>query len=76
MSSGYTFRHAVHDEGSWIINEVGSIHQSYTDDQPCLLLAVWPQGYVFFPPEHMPPPGVLREANHDVANEISYTLDT
>lgn len=24
--------------GSWVINEVGSIHQSFTDTEPCVLL--------------------------------------
>lgn len=74
LSTGYSLSQHVHSAGSWIINEVGSIHQSYTAEQPCLLLAVWPQGYVFFPPERLPQEGLLP-VNHDVSNEINYTLD-
>lgn len=61
--------------GSWIINEVGSIHQSFTDDDPCVLLALWPKGYVFFEQPHMPPAGTLREVNHSVDNEVNLVAE-
>ena len=57
-----------------MINEVGSIHQSFTDDEPCVLLALWPKGYVFFPEHHMPS-GVLRTVNHSVDNEVNLVAD-
>jgi hypothetical protein len=31
----------VNEEGSVIYNEIGSIHQTYTKDQGCLILALW-----------------------------------
>merc|ERR1711990_1373155 len=28
--------------GRWIANEVGSVHQSFTEEEECLMIAIWP----------------------------------
>eukprot|EP00798_Chlamydomonas_sp_ICE-L_P019106 gene19105-25710_t len=75
ISSGYEYTTGVYKAGDWVVNEVGSIHQSVTKDEPLTLMAVWPSGYVFFPDEHLKK-GVFFDINHDVSNEVKWTDDT
>jgi hypothetical protein len=74
ISSGYEYVERSFGTGSWVVNEVGSIHQSFSKDEAVTLIAVWPSGYVFFPPERLPQ-GVFLEVNHDVANEVRWQDD-
>jgi hypothetical protein len=52
-----------------MVNEIGSIHQSFTQEEAVTMVAIWPGGYTFFPPSHLPT-GVFLESNHDPASEI------
>lgn len=54
--------------GRWIANEVGSVHQTFTEDEACLMIAVWPGRYVIFKPEQLPD-GVFTPVNHDISLE-------
>jgi hypothetical protein len=44
ISSGYTYTERSFGPGSWVVNEVGSIHQSFSRDEAVTLVAVWPSG--------------------------------
>uniref|UniRef100_A0A061SDN4 Acetolactate synthase n=1 Tax=Tetraselmis sp. GSL018 TaxID=582737 RepID=A0A061SDN4_9CHLO len=36
-----TFQRKAHEQGSFLVNEVGSIHQSFTSDDEAVLLVLW-----------------------------------
>ena len=74
ISHGCEFVEQSFGPGTWLVNEVGSIHQSFSKDEDITLVALWPSGYVFFPPEHLPH-GVFKPVNHNVGNEVCWNDD-
>ena len=50
------FERRVHQaqQGRWLANEVGSVHQSFTEDEDCFMIAVWPGRYVIFDDDQLP----------------------
>eukprot|EP00435_Cladocopium_sp_Y103_P035811 s1346_g9.t1 len=56
-------------EGQWFANEMGSIHQTFTEDEECLLMAIWPGSYVIFSEDQLPD-GVFKPVNHSIDREI------
>jgi hypothetical protein len=67
-SGGYSFSRRSFAPGSWMVNEIGSVHQSFTQEETVKMVAIWPGGYTFFPPEHLPA-GVFLEGTHNPAEE-------
>jgi len=54
--------------GRWLTNEVGSIHQTFTEDEECLMVAVWPGRYMTFRDDQLPD-GVFEPINHRADKE-------
>lgn len=54
--------------GRWLANEVGSVHQTFTEDEECLMIALWPGRYVIFRDEQLPR-DVFVPVNHHIDNE-------
>lgn len=54
-TEGVVFEEGCFREGGIYVNEVGSIHQSFTRDEGCLLLCIWGGSHLNLPPEHWPP---------------------
>lgn len=55
--------------GRWITNEVGSVHQTFTEDEECLMIALWPGRYVIFEESQLPE-GVFVPVNHSTDREV------
>lgn len=55
-SSGRSWKFATVHPGEWLVNEVGSIHKSFsaTNGDGCLLLALWGGSHADVPPEQEP----------------------
>lgn len=48
------FEHRKVDPGQCMINEIGSIHQSFTgNDEPCSILVMWSGCHAYIPPENV-----------------------
>lgn len=60
-------------EGQWLANEMGSIHQTFTEDEECLLIAVWLGSYVIFSEDQLPE-GIFKTVNHSIDREIRDTF--
>lgn len=52
----------------FLINEVGSMHLTYTQANGAELLLLWCGTHLYVPPEHYPPPGVLPPLPADGKN--------
>lgn len=61
----YRFERNVYQggKGQWLVNQVGSVHQSFTKEEGCSMLAVWPGKYVIFDDDQLPE-GVFESVNH------------
>ena len=61
----FRFERKLHTarRGQWLCNEVGSVHQSFTEDEDAVLLAIWPGQYVIFPEENLPT-NIFVPVNH------------
>eukprot|EP00913_Durusdinium_trenchii_P023658 g22225.t3 len=55
-------------EGRWFANEMGSIHQTFTQDEECLMIALWPGRYVMFSEDQLPK-NVFMPVNHSIDQE-------
>lgn len=54
-ATGLHFTRGCFSAGNIYVNEVGSIHQSFTRGEGCLLLCVWGGAHLNLPPSHWPP---------------------
>jgi hypothetical protein len=48
------FAHHAIAQGEMLVNEIGSVHQSYTKDQGCVLLVLWSSAHADICSSHMP----------------------
>jgi quercetin dioxygenase-like cupin family protein len=55
------FSHHAFSAGDMLVNEVGSIHQSYTKDEGCVLLCLWSSAHADIPCCHMPKSDLLMD---------------
>jgi hypothetical protein len=54
------FIHNAVSQGEMLANEVGSVHQSYTKDEGCVLLCLWSSAHADIPCSHMPKTDLLK----------------
>jgi len=48
------FQSLLHPTGSLLVNEIGSIHLSFTKDDGCVLFVLWSGGHANVPTESLP----------------------
>jgi hypothetical protein len=44
---------------AFLLNEIGSVHLSFTRADPCLLLVLWSGSHAYVQESHYPPQGVI-----------------
>jgi len=61
----YQFERKLHvaQSGRWLANEVGSVHQSFTEEEDCVMIAIWPGRYTLFEEDQLPE-GVFVPVSH------------
>lgn len=65
LSPPPTFIDGVCRAGDMLVNEVGSIHQSWTEDEGCFLLCIWGGGHLNLPPSCFPSGTTFRPLSLD-----------
>lgn len=64
------FTHHAISQGEMLVNEVGSIHQSYTKEEGCVLLCLWSSAHADIPCCHMPKSSLLEDDVAETATVI------
>jgi len=72
LDPNYIFERRLHvaQEGRWLANEVGSVHQSFTEDEDCFMIAVWPGKYVIFNDDQLPRDVFVPVSHRSQATEL------
>jgi len=58
-----TFEEKLVRAGSMMVNEIGSIHQSFTREEGAVLLCIWGGSHFNLPPERYPPGVKFHDAH-------------
>jgi hypothetical protein len=59
--SSDAFTHHAISQGEMLVNEIGSIHQSFTKDEGCVLLCLWSNAHADISTCHLPKNDLLKK---------------
>jgi quercetin dioxygenase-like cupin family protein len=66
-----SFAHHAISQGEMLVNEIGSVHQSYTKGEGCVLLCLWSSAHADIPCDHMPKAAFLNQDIEETTTTIS-----